>query len=567
MIQIDSLMLEAFFQENKDFFENAKVQKIQQPTRREIILQFRKSTPNGGETKKLYININPQYHHLSFMSKENEQRRDISIPKQPPMFCMLLRKHMEGARILKVQKPDFERIIELYFENYNEIGDRVEECLSIELMGKHSNIVLYNTDNNIIIGCAHNIGEEKSKERELAGGLPYIYPPKQNKKNLLLTRYDWFEGALLKTEDALKKAVSSRYFSLSQILIEELCERKNIDPNMPANKIEKAEAQILFVELHDFLESKSRIYSVSADFEKFSCVNDLGQKYDSINSLIDDYFSFHIEKNIVSNIKSSLNSNVNKELKKLENTFKNQQKQLEKEDKAKSLMLKGNLLTANAYALKEVAKSVVLNDFETGEAIEIELDENLTIIENANRYFALYNKAKRAAQIAREMSESTKSEIEYFKEIQYSIDASSTIEELREIKEEFEPSQNLKKDNAKKKKESLVIEKREIGGYSVYIGKNNKQNDYLYSKISSPNDIWFHTLNNPGSHIIAKAQNSAQQMDDETLLRIAQIAKEFSSAKSSLKAGVVYTLRKYLKRPQNTKSGFVVYKNESEIVV
>ena len=106
------------------------------------------------------------------------------------MFCMLLRKHMEGARILSVKKPEFERIIELNFENYNEIGDRIEECLSIELMGKHSNIVLYNTDNNIILGCAHNIGEEKSKERELAGDLPYINTPKQNKKKIMLTRND-----------------------------------------------------------------------------------------------------------------------------------------------------------------------------------------------------------------------------------------------------------------------------------------------------------------------------------------------------------------------------------------
>lgn len=140
------------------------------------------------------------------MNKENEAKRNIQIPKQPPMFCMLLRKHMEGARILKINKPEFERIIELTFENYNEIGDRIEECLSIELMGKHSNIVLYNTDNNIILGCAHNIGEEKSKERELAGGLPYIYPPKQNKKNLLQTRFNRFQICDFKIQRFTKKS-------------------------------------------------------------------------------------------------------------------------------------------------------------------------------------------------------------------------------------------------------------------------------------------------------------------------------------------------------------------------
>ena len=188
MLNIDSLLIEDFYEENKDFFINARVQKIQQPTRREIILFLR----SNAESRKLYININPEFYHLCFMSKENEMKRDIQIPKQPPMFCMLLRKHLEGAKILSVHKPEFERIIELNFENYNELGDKIEECLSIELMGKHSNIVLYNADNNIILGCAHNVGAEKSKERELSGGLPYIYPPKQDKKNLLMTRSDHF---------------------------------------------------------------------------------------------------------------------------------------------------------------------------------------------------------------------------------------------------------------------------------------------------------------------------------------------------------------------------------------
>ena len=275
MIHIDSLILEEFYNENKDFFENAKVQKIQQPTRKEIILQLRKNAQTGGETKKFYININPEYHHVCFMSKDNEKRRCLEIPKQPPMFCMLLRKHMEGAKILKINKPENERILELFFENYNELGDRIEECLSIELMGKHSNIVLYNTDNNIILGCAHNIGSEKSKERELAGGLPYIYPPKQNKKNLLMTRFDWFESALLKSNDSIKKSISSRYFSLSQIMIEDLCKQIDVNADEIAKDIKKEDAQKLFVALHEFFEKQNKNYTVSKYYEKYSCVIEL----------------------------------------------------------------------------------------------------------------------------------------------------------------------------------------------------------------------------------------------------------------------------------------------------
>ena len=195
MINIDSKILEIFINQNGDFLTGARVQKIQQPTRREVILHLRKNA----ESKKLYININPAFAHLCFMSSENERRRNFTLQQHPPMFCMLLRKHMEGAKITCVKKPENERIVELFFKNHNELGDEIEECLSVELMGKHSNIVLYNTDNNIILGCAHNIGAEKSKERELAGGLPYIYPPRQNKKNLLTTRY-----ATLKSANAIR---------------------------------------------------------------------------------------------------------------------------------------------------------------------------------------------------------------------------------------------------------------------------------------------------------------------------------------------------------------------------
>lgn len=565
MLQIDSILLDAFFNENKDFFENARVQKIQQPTRKEIVLQLRKNTSQGGETKKLYININPQYYHICFINKETESKRNLQIPKQPPMFCMLLRKHMEGARIIKIQKPENERILELYFENYNEIGDRIEECLSIELMGKHSNVVLYNTDNNIILGCAHNIGEEKSKERELAGGLPYIYPPKQEKKNLLQTRFDWFEGALLKSQDSLKKAISSRYFSLAQFLVEELCRKKNINADMPANTIKKEEAQILFIELHEFLDKKDYVFSVSKNYEKYSCVNELERKYETVNELIDDYFSFHIEKNLVSSLKSSLRTRVNKELKKLQNTYENQYKQLEKKDKLEIYKTKGTLLTANAYAIKTGEKSVNLFDYETEKEIEIQLDETKSAIENAQKYFALYNKGKRAYKIASEMSEKTLEDITNVKQLLFDIEISDSLEELKDIAGEFDEEEFPTK--KQKEEKNIKIDKREIDNFSVYIGKNNKQNDYLYSKISSPEDMWFHVLNTPGSHIIAKSQNTSQVMKDDTILKIAMLAKEFSTAKASTKVPVVYTLRKYVKRPNNTKGGFVVYKNETEIVV
>ena len=156
MQNIDYITLNAFFEENIDFFIGARLQKIQQPSRRDFIFQLR----NNGESRKLYININPQFYHTTFISKENEERRGLSIPKQPPMFCMLLRKYLEGCKISDACVIEGERILEFHFETMDEFSQKRSLCLCVELMGKHSNVILYDRESKIIIGCAHNVGPE-----------------------------------------------------------------------------------------------------------------------------------------------------------------------------------------------------------------------------------------------------------------------------------------------------------------------------------------------------------------------------------------------------------------------
>lgn len=179
MITFDLLTLQAFKDEQIQFLSGARINKIQQPTRREFIFTLR----NNSESRQLYVNINPQFYHACFMSKENYAKRVLEIPQKPPMFCMLLRKYLENSRIAKVNQPENERILEFYIETYNELGEKIYLCLAFEFMGKHSNVILYNYDTNMIIGCAHNVGAEKSREREIYGGLPYVYPPKQLKND------------------------------------------------------------------------------------------------------------------------------------------------------------------------------------------------------------------------------------------------------------------------------------------------------------------------------------------------------------------------------------------------
>lgn len=557
MINIDSLILEDFCKENEKFFVGAKVQRIQQPTRRELILHLR----NNFESRKLYININPALYHIAFMSKDNENRRHISIPKQPPMFCMLLRKHMEGAKITKIIQPKYERILELYFENYSEIGDKIEECLSIELMGKHSNVVLYNTDNNIIIGCAHNIGAQKSKERELAGGLPFVYPPKLNKKNLLTTRSATFVKVIKDSESPIKKLLNEKYYGFTQITLEEILTKLEIQPDTPARKLCDEQIQILFIALHEYISAEKRNYSIDSEFKKFSSVLNLPVKYQSVSALIDDYFAFYTEKTFVENLKSSLKSGLEKELKKLKEGLKYRQKLFENKDKSLLYKLKADLIMANLYSLKPGAKKVFLKDFDGVKVIEIDLDENLSLTDNANKYYTKYNKAKKAYNVAVEFAQEAQREISYLEELLFSVDIANSVESLQEIAAEID------KEHSPQKLPESIIDKREIRGFVVYIGKNNRQNDLIYSKISSPNDLWFHVLNAPGAHILVKPQNSSQEPDNELLLYAANLAKEYSTQKNSGKVSVIYTKRKYLKKPPNQKGGMVTYKNETEIVV
>lgn len=466
MISFDSLTLNKWLKENSEFLTGARIQKIQQPTRRDFIFFIRKS----GETKKLYLNINPQYYHVCFMSKDNEEKRLIEIPSKPPMFCMLLRKHLENSVICKVNQPKYERILELYIETFNEISEKIYLCLAIELMGKHSNIILYNYDTNIILGCAHNVGADKSRERELAGTLPYTYPPNPPT--------DWY--------------CTSNTFS-----------------DKPNSEIDNYYAQIIYDE---------KIHSTK-------------EKYKQI---------------------------INRKLKKDKNSLSKMQYKLDKEFDSDKYRLYGDLIMANLYNFKDYSQSIKVFDYENEKNIVITLDRTKTLKDNANQFYKLYNKGKNSVLKLTELSENLKNNITYLEQILYSIDIANSIEELAEIGLEIEPDKIQKKSH--KTTEPLGLE---IDGYKVYVGRNNKQNDYIVSKLSKDEDFWFHTKDCAGSHVLLRCPNPS----DEILLKCAELAKEYSKASKSSKVGVIYTKRKFIKKPPKANLGYVIYKNEQEIVI
>ena len=477
MVNIDYLTLQKFFEENIDFIIGARLQKIQQPTRRDFIFQLR----NNGESRKLYININPQFYHLTFINKENEERRGLTIPKQPPMFCMLLRKYLEGCKISDACTIEGERILELHFETMDEFSQKRSLCLCIELMGKHSNVILYDKETKIIIGCAHNVGPEKSRYRELQGGQTYIYPPTGN---------NVFIGTPL---------------------------YKVLDENLP------------------------------------------------LSEKLDNYFASVQEGVNVSCAKNQLKEIITPKLKRAKNSIDKISQLLNKRDKTEEYKLYGELLIANLYQKKDFLKSIEVLNYFTGENIVIELDETKTLNENSQRYFKLYTKSKTTKEKSEQMLADLEMEQEYLENVLYSIEKASRLDDLADIREELGLLKLPPHPSPLPKEREEQLLKFEINGFEVYVGKNNKQNDYIISKLSKDEDYWFHTRLCAGSHVLLKVKET--EPDEATIFECCKLAREYSSATQPSKVGVIYTKRKFIKKPPKAPLGYVIYKNEKEILI
>lgn len=530
MISFDSLTLKAFVNEQFSFLSGARIGKIQQPTRREFVFTLR----NNSETRQFYVNIDPGFYHLCFMSKENYHKRLIEIPQKPPMFCMLLRKYLENSKISKVNQPENERILEFYVETYNEIGDKIYLCLAFELMGRHSNVILYNYDTNIIIGCAHNVGSEKSREREVAGTLPYIYPPKQHKMNILEYSGEVDYNTL------------SDSFYMCSVSFAMLCKGKSLD------------------KLQSFVRLENLSPCIASDYSKYSLFSELLTESflcDSVNCMIDDYYSYHISLNKFKVLKSHYKSITSQKLKKVVKSLKQMEYRILSDADSDKYRLWGDLIMANLYNLKDYSKEASVYDYENDKQITINLDDTKTLKENANNFYRLYNKAKISTSKLNELINTYKVQKEYLEQLLYSVESAKKIDDLFEIASEVEPEKANIKDT---KQKGLDILKIDVGeDVKIYVGKNNKQNDYIISKLASDEDLWFHVHNCAGSHVLLKAQS----ITDDLILKCARLAKEYSTGKDSSKIGVIYTKRKYLRKPPGAALGYVTYKNEKEIVL
>ena len=438
MLQIDSLLLKAFFKENKKFLINARVQKVQQPTRREVILHLR----NNGESKKLYININPSFYHICFMSKENELKRNIEIPKQPPMFCMLLRKHIEGARIISVSNPEFERIVELTFENYNEIGDRIEVSLCVEIMNKYSNLIFIRDGK--IIDALKRVDITTSSVRQILPGMEYKLPPKQDKLNLADCDTEAVTARICSySEKCLSGAIMASVQGVSPVVAREISHRICFE-DILVSQLSSDNVDALKNELSDIkanLESYGEIYMLAEKKGKpkdmshipvrqygdlFEC-----RKYESPSELLDDFYYERDRINRINHRGRELIKLLNKLIERTARKISLQREELKRCEDKETLKLYGELIVANLYRLtKGTNYYEVENYYDNCNLIKIPCNPALSPAENQKKYYKDYRKAQTAEKLLVGLISQGENELVYLESVLDELSRADTDTEI-----------------------------------------------------------------------------------------------------------------------------------------
>ena len=523
-----------------------------------------------GKNLSLLINIDSSNYrmHLTTTSKPN--------PLNAPNFCMLLRKHLIGMKIKSISNYDLERIITIELEGFNELNDFITKNLIIELMGKHGNIILTN-ENNMIIDSIRHLDTFSNSNRDILPAHEYTLPVSDKLSFLDINSFEEFYNAIgIETSNYIN-AIANTYTGISKNHLQYLLEKLNISNDVSKNDLEK-----IYTSLKNTVNSKNlacKPYEVSA---KPDYVIDITDTYSplSVNFFLDDFYS---KKEVAEEFKDYRN-NILKlilaELKKYTKRLNNINKKLEECDTMDTYKLYGELITANLYKIdnsKNLDK-IELDNYYNNEKIIIPLDKTISPAYNAKKYFKKYNKLKNALQIVTNQKKETSKEIDYIESIIYELDTASSINDIHSIYEEIAENVIFKDILKDKKKKDIKTNKKKkqkeedfspltivIDGYTIYVGKNNKQNDYLTLKFAHNNDMWFHTKSVHGSHVILKT--NGDEIEQALINKCASLAAFYSKASTSSNVEVDYTFVRYVKKPANAKPGMVIYTNYETVTV
>lgn len=566
----DGLVLSALVTELNEKLPGAKIMKIYQPEPEDLLLHLH--TPSG--KYKLFMTANPSFARVSMVKKLPEN------PENPSAFCMLLRKHLQGGRITNIKQIGTERILEILIESANEIGVITEKKLIIEIMGKHSNIVLVNAENDQILECIKRISASISRLRQLYPGIQYRYPPVQEK-------FDFFtftEGELLeilKSRHDTAKALINGIQGVSPAIasyLSQSAENKRIEESAADiyNEIQKIRKSLTSRDL------TPRTYYEQGKIKDFHVINipDYDAYYtvvehESISDAVESYYAEREDSNRVNQKSADIKKNVGTKLAKLYLKKQRLLEDLQDAANCEKYRLYGEILTANLHKVQSGENEVILTNYYDGSDIRIPLDIKYSPAKNAQNYFKRYGKSKTALKEKEIQLSDAQKEIDYLESVLSFIDAATEITTIDSIREELIGQSYIRnrRNLGKKKKKPVKPEPirytlcgEDDTQYEILVGKNNTENDYLTFKLAAKSDIWMHAKDIPGSHLILRTEGkTADSIPSSVIERAASIAAYHSKGKTSDNVPIDYCPAKFVKKPGGAKPGYVIFTNNRTI--
>lgn len=557
-MSFDGLFTKAMVDELSRTLKGGRINKVHQPYKNEVILTIRAN----GVNQKLLFSAHPSYARVQLTNEAYEN------PSEPPMFCMLLRKHIEGYILEDVYQVENDRMIIFEIKGRNEIGDVSYKQLIIEIMGRHSNIVLVDKTRNIILDSVKHVSFAVNSHRAILPGQTYIYPPEQNKQNPFMVGTDDILKKIDFNSGKLDKQIVEHFAGTSPLFAKEVIYQSGI-----ANR---ASIPTAFLQLIQRIKSGELVPSIMSTDNKevfylfpLQHIKGVVKSFSTLSELLDRFYFGKAERDRVKQQGNDIERLIINEKEKNEKKITKLESTLREAEKADQLQRFGELLTANLYAAKKGMKEIEVIDYydEMGGTVVIPLDPRKSPSENAQKYFSKYQKAKNSVSIVIEQIEKAREEVLYFENLLQQVQSASPkdIQEIREELVEGGYIRDRQKRNAKKTANAKPILDHYLSsdGTEMIVGKNNKQNDYLTNKLAARDEIWLHTKDIPGSHVVIRSKEPSEA----TIHEAAKLAAYFSKARNSSSVPVDYTKVRYVKKPSGAKPGFVIYDNQQTVYV
>ncbi|WP_049520788.1 Rqc2 family fibronectin-binding protein PavA [Streptococcus oralis] len=538
-MSFDGFFLHHMVEELRSELVNGRIQKINQPFEQELVLQIR----SNRQSHRLLLSAHPVFGRIQLTQTTFEN------PAQPSTFIMVLRKYLQGALIESIEQIENDRIVEITVSNKNEIGDHIQATLIIEIMGKHSNILLVDKSSHKILEVIKHVGFSQNSYRTLLPGSTYIAPPSTESLNPFTIKDEkLFE--ILQTQELTAKNLQSLFQGLGRDT---------------ANELENILVSDKLSTFRNFFNQKTKPCLTETSFSPVPFANQVGESFTSLSDLLDTYYKDKAERDRVKQQASELIRRVENELQKNRHKLKKQEKELLATDNAEEFRQKGELLTTFLHQVPNDQDQVTLENYYTNQPITIALDKALTPSQNAQRYFKRYQKLKEAVKYLTELIEETKATILYLESVETVLNQAG-LEEIAEIREELIQTgfirrrQREKIQKRKKPEQYLASDGKTI----IYVGRNNLQNEELTFKMARKEELWFHAKDIPGSHVVISGNLNPS---DEVKTDAAELAAYFSKGRLSNLVQVDMIEVKKLNKPTGGKPGFVTYTGQKTLRV